>query len=301
MINTDNYDNTTLILALIKYADVGPRLFEALFAHFRDPQDILRADVKTLQKLSGMTAKQAQKIAGTSKKLDDARLYLEELRSRDISVATRLDQTYPKLLFELNDPPPMLYVRGKFPDGSRKSVGLIGTSNPTNPGIEMTTRLAKDFAENDVQVISTLRGGIDTAAHLGCKAAGGSSFAILDCGFDALVDSEFMPVAIDIAVTGGVISEYLPDATRPEGALEESNRLLVGFSQAVMVTEVYHNSPQTLDLLNFCHMIGKLVFIMIDPQKGAFADEESLAKALEYGAIPIEGYEKVGDVVRSLV
>jgi DNA processing protein len=301
MTNIDNYDDTTLILALVKYADVGPRLFEALFAHFRDAQNILRADAETLQRLSGMTAKQAQKIAATSKKLDDARAYLEELRSRDISVTTRLDQAYPKLLLELNDPPSMLYVRGKFPDGTRKSIGLTGTSNPTSPGIELTTRLAKKFAAHDVQVISTLRGGIDTAAHLGCKAAGGSSFAIIDCGFDALVENEFMPVAIDIALTGGVISEYLPDADKPEGAFQESNRLVVGFSQAVMVTEVYHDSLQTLDLLNFCQMIGKLAFVMIDPEKGVFADEESFAKALAYGAIPIEGYDKIDDVVRSLV
>jgi hypothetical protein len=68
-----------------------------------------------------------------------------------------------------------------------------------------------------------------------------------------------------------------------------------------VVTEFYHTSRQTLDLLNFCQMIGKLAFLLVDPDKGAFADEESLTKALEYGVIPLEGYDKVHDIIRSLV
>ncbi len=50
-----------------------------------------------------------------------------------------------------------------------------------------------------------------------------------------------------------------------------------------------------------CEEIGKMVFIMVDPENGAIADKKSLTLALENGAIPIEGYDKLDDIVRSLV
>ena len=301
MSEIDQYDTTTHVVALCKYGRVGPRLFDALFARFGSLAGVLQADEGSLLSLSGMTQKTARAVVKARQCLPQAAEYLGALSQREIQVRTRFDRDYPTLLFELNDPPPLLYVKGKLPDAGRKSAALVGTSTPSNEAIEMTTRLARTFAENDVQVVSTFRGGIDMAGHLGCQAAGGVSFAVLSSGMDALVDQEAVRVAIDIALTGGVISEYEPETPDDAAHLEAANRLLVGLAQAVVVTEFYHDSPQTLDLLHFCQMIGKLMFVMIDPDHGAFSDEAALAKALEYGAIPIEGYDKVSDIIRSLV
>lgn len=110
-----------------------------------------------------------------------------------------------------------------------------------------------------------------------------------------------MPLAIDIVTTGGVISEYLPDQPATDATVKASNRLLVGLAQAVVVTELYTDSRHTLDLVEFCRMIGKMLFVVIDPEFGALADEPSLAKAIECGAIPIEGLSKLDDIIRSLV
>jgi DNA processing protein len=296
-----DYSTTAQILALCRYGGVGPRLFDALFSHFGSLRGILEADRGSLLALPGMTGEVAGKVTRSAGSLPAAEEYVKELGQRGINVRTKFDPDFPALLFELNDPPPLLYVRGRLPDPARKSVALVGTSHAGTDGLEMTTRLARTFAENRIQIISTLRGGVDSAAHLGCRAAGGLSFAVLESGFDAVIGSDMVPLAIDIAETGGVISEYRPDQAGARETVEESNRLLVGLSQGVVVTEFYKDSPRTLDLLSFCRMIGKLAFVMVDPEKGAFADEESLSKASEYGVIPIEGYEKVDDIMKSLL
>jgi DNA processing protein len=251
--------------------------------------------------IDGMTAKTAKRITGTASLLKQADELHRQLKKRDIAVMTRFDNDFPQLLFELNDPPPLLYIRGRMPDNDKKTVALAGAENATNEGIEWTVKLAGAFAKAGVQVVASLSKGIDAAAHIGAKAAGGVSYCVLDSGFDQIHPPEHMPLAIDVAQSGGVISEHPPEQTYTTESFKSSNRILVGLAQAVVVTELYDDSTRTLDLLSFCRQIGKLTFIMVDPERGALADEGSLAKAVFCGAISLTGLEKTGDIIKALV
>lgn len=296
-----DYSPQVHLVALCTLGGVTPRLFELLFARFGDTERILKADTAALNAIGTISAPQVKRIASARERLEDAQRFLNRLSEREIKVISFFDESYGELLTELNDPPPVLYVRGVMPNRNQKSVTVIGTRNATAEGIELTTSVARKFGEADVQVISSLRGGIDAAAHLGARAGGGRSFAVIDTGFDQLADPEVMPLAIDIVANGGVISEYAPEQVSTNETLEQSNRLLVGMSQAVVVTEAYGDSVATMDLLSFCRMIGKIVFLVTDPIRGTMTDERSLEKALEFGAIPVRGLDKIDDIVRTLV
>lgn len=301
MTRVEDYNTATQVLALCRFSGVRPRLFEALINHFGNLKEILKADSGSLMAINGMTTETAGKITGTSANLNKADEFYAGLKARDIVVKTRFDHDFPRLLFELNDPPPLLYLRGKMPDDIKKTVTLAGAENATNEGIEMTVKLAGVFADVGVQIIASLSKGIDAAAHLGAKGAGGTSFSVLDSGFDHIHPSEHMPLAIDIAQTGGVISEYPPDQVCTDESFKSSNRILAALAQAVVVTEIYKDSTRTLDLLSCCNQIGKLAFIMIDPELGALADEESLHEAVSNGAISLVGLDKADDIIKTLV
>lgn len=301
MVDTSQYPIAAQLLALCKLAGVTPRMFEALFRHLGPPERILKAASASILELDGMTAEAAERISSALNRLDEAQSLLDNLASRDISVASRFADGYPPLLFELNDPPPLLFVRGRLTSPDKRSVAVIGAEAATNEGIRMATLLAKRFAEEGVQVISSLSGGIDFAAHLGCKSAAGESFAVLDVGFDQLGGDEAMPLAIDIAQAGGVISEHLPDEKPDVQAMAQANRILSGLAQAVVVPEMYADSARALDIVTCCNQVGKLTFFMIDPELGALADEESLSHALQSGAIPIEGYDRLDEIIKALV
>lgn len=276
-------------------------MLEALLRKFDTVENILQAETGEIDEIEGMTTGFSQRVAAASDNLPEAERYAESLDQREISLITRLDKEFPRHLFELNDPPSILYLRGRLPDPEKKTITLTGTFKATNDGIEMTSRLAREFAAADIQVISSLRGGIDAAAHLACNTAGGSSFAVADRGFDHLPQKDGVPLAIDIIKSGGVMAEYAPDVEYENASLSQTNRLLAGLTQAVVVTELYKDSVRTLDLLKSCNEMGKLVFFMIDPAKGAFSDEVALARAVDLGGIPIEGYDRVGDIIKSLV
>lgn len=301
MFDSSKYSQTTQMLALCKFGAIGPRQFDALFAHYGSLSAIFDADIESLMMLSGMTDVLAERVRKANEFLPQAEQYAKALAEREIGVATRLEERYGHLLFELNDPPTLLYVRGNMPSPEAKTVALVGAVNASAEGIALTTALARAFAARGVQVISSLSGGIDAAAHLGCRAAGGQSFAVLETGFDHLDQSAQMPLAIDIAQAGGVISEYATDFPGSADSMKEANRLLVGLAQAVVVTELYHDSLRALDLLDFCQMIGKLAFIVSDHSSGVTSDQIGLGRAVACGAIPFDGVSHADDIIKALV
>ena len=62
-------------------------------------------------------------------------------------VLTWHDPTYPHLLREIEDLPPVLYVRGELTDDDRRSVTVVGTRTPTSYGKEAARHLAGDLAK----------------------------------------------------------------------------------------------------------------------------------------------------------
>ncbi|RME22398.1 MAG: DNA-processing protein DprA, partial [Candidatus Zixiibacteriota bacterium] len=279
------------MLALCHLSGVTPRLFTLLMSRFGSLEEIMTADEGTLRAIKELPERQRQAIMQARQRLEQAAAFEQQLAAQEIKVVTRLDENYPPLLFELNDPPPLLYYRGQLPDAKKRTVALVGAVAAGAEGMEMTSRLAREFVKNDVQVIASLHVGIDAAALLAVRAAEGYALAVADRGFAHIETAEMTALANDIIASGGLLSEYAPDRPHTDALTGESNRLVVGLAQAVVVTEVYGDATRTLDLLKFCQQIGKLTFVMIDPELGAFADEAGLSKAIEYGAIPIKGYE----------
>ncbi|MDF1543727.1 MAG: DNA-processing protein DprA [bacterium] len=294
-------ERTIKTVALCRFADVTPRLFEALLHHFGNLERIVRADSGSLMAIDKIGVEAANKVSQVSQYFEDAELFLRTMEQKGISVTTRFDDEYPKSLFEINDPPPLLYVRGKLPVDNKKSVALVGADQPTNEGIELTTTAADHFVRASVQVISSLYRGIDAAAHLGCIAAEATSFAVPETGLEEVRADAVVPLAIDIVKEGGLITDFSPETEFAEGNYKQANRLLVGMSQAVVVTELYSHSARTLDLLEFCHQTGMLTFLLIDPAKAALSDESALNSAVKCGALPMLGLDKLDDIVKSLV
>jgi DNA processing protein len=300
---TQKRDTNTIvhILALCLFSGVQPRLLEVLLREYRSIDNIFKADAGSLMGIGGMTAEIANRVADAKSKVSKAEQYYEELTQRDIDLVSRFDSDYPERLFELNDPPALLFFRGSLPAEDGKLVALAGSEKATNQGIELTVELARRFAEAGVQIVSSLSRGIDSASHLGAQAGNGRSFSVLHSGLDNIYPDDNRPLAIDIVKDGGLLSEYLPEVKYSSDNYTASNRLIAALSQAVVVTEFYNDSLDTMDLLKCCGQIGKLAFVMIDPRHGALTDKDSLNSAVTHGAIPMVGLDKIDDIIQSLV
>ncbi|MEA1979729.1 MAG: DNA-processing protein DprA [candidate division Zixibacteria bacterium] len=289
------------VVALCKFAGVSPRTFTSLMHYYGSLDRIVNSDAGTLMAIENMSTDLANKISHSNEYMEAAEEYLETMSDRKIGLITRFDKEYPGQLLELNDPPPMFYLRGKFFDKDKKIVAISGTEKATNKGIELTINIVEKFVKENVQLVTSLRKGIDAAAQLGYSTNNGFSCAVLDNGFDNIIPEDNVPLAIDITKNGCILSEYAPDSKFSVENYKESNRLIASIAQAVIITEIYNNSEKVLDLLKCCNEIGKLCFIIVDPVTGAHADKESLNKAVTLGAIPMVGLEKIDDIIVSLV
>ncbi len=178
---------------------------------------------------------------------------------------------------------------------------LVGAREATVEGMAWSTSLSRAFATEGIDIVSSLDIGNDAAVHLGCKAAGGRSFAVIDSGFDAIIAMEQTVLSSDIIQTGGLISEYPPEIPARPDSLPAASRILAGLGQAVVVSEVYVGSTRVLDLLECCGLVGKLALVTIDPVNGPLADKESLNFAVKNGAVVLHGPNQIADIIRSLV
>ncbi len=274
---------------------VGPRTFDILMAAFHQVDDILLQEEHDLQELPGIGPQRSHIIAEAYTQLDKAQDVIDTLGASDTRLVIRLDEAYQQSLQELNDPPVMVFYKGKLPGVDEKRAAVIGSQDVSVEGIADAVELGRHLAGDGIAVVSGLARGIDTAGHVGALKEKGTTYAVLPSGFNRIHPAENQPLAEEIAKTGGLISEYLPDTPVSSGRLMSRNRLIVGLAQAVVIGEVSADSVGTLDAALCCHQLGKLLFVMVTDRTHHY---EKLA---EYGAIPITSVDDYKMIVDTLV
>ncbi|HJY33631.1 MAG TPA: DNA-processing protein DprA, partial [Vicinamibacterales bacterium] len=93
-----------------------------------------------------------------------------------------------------------------------------------------------------VVVVSGLARGCDGEAHQGALDAGGLTIAVLGCGADIIYPSEHRDLAQAIARSGAVASEFAPGTPPLPHHFPLRNRIISGWSRAVVVVEAGERS-----------------------------------------------------------
>lgn len=164
------------------------------------------------------------------------------------SLIFRGDDLYPKQLNDLNDAPPILWVKGNFDLTNRKSIAIVGARNASSLGTRMAKFLARDLGAAGWGITSGLARGIDAAAHTTALKTG--TIAVLGGGVDTIYPSENRLLAEQIAETGLLISEQ-PMGLQPMARhFPMRNRLISGLSNGVVVIEAAAKSGSLITARN---------------------------------------------------
>jgi DNA processing protein len=172
----------------------------------------------------------------------EAAILLDRAGAACIDVIRWDAETYPPLLREIVDPPPVLWVRGAADVLPRPAVAIVGSRAATPYAQEVAARLAGELADRHVVVVSGLARGADGAAHRGCVSAGGATVAVLGSGPDVIYPREHDALAESICRDGALISELGPGAPPLPEHFPLRNRLISGISLAVVVVEASERS-----------------------------------------------------------
>jgi DNA processing protein len=295
MVDLGAFSLAAQILSLKMTGQVGPRTFDILMAVYKTVGDILLADENDFADFPGIGPKRSKALAEAHTYLETAQETIDNLRAFNTDVVTRLDNNYPDTFKELNDPPMLLYYKGKLPAFGEKRVAVIGSQDVSAEGIGDAVEFSRCLAREGIGIVGGLARGIDTAGHMGALKDNGVAYAVLPCGFNHIYPAENQSLADEIQEHGCLISEYLPDTPVSGGRLISRNRLIVGLSHAVVVGEVSPDSVGTLDTALCCHELGKLMFVIIGKHNHHYE------KLSEYGAIPLTHIEDYKMVFKSLV
>jgi DNA processing protein len=151
---------------------------------------------------------------------------------------TLADAAYPRLLLEIADPPPVLYVMGNPALLARPILAMVGSRLPTAQGEADAKAFASSLGAAGLTIVSGLAQGIDAAAHRGALAVEDSStIAVVGTGIDRIYPARNAALAREIASKGVILSEF-PLGTPPtRWNFPRRNRLIAGLSLGVLVVE----------------------------------------------------------------
>ena len=138
--------------------------------------------------------------------------------------------------------PKGLYVLGKLPDKTRKSVAIVGARRSSAYGNQIAKSFAKELAGAGIQIISGMAWGIDGKAHEGALEGGGDTYAVLGCGVDICYPSGHRKIYEAMIQRGGILSEQPPGMPPIAGHFPARNRIISALSDLVLVVEAKERS-----------------------------------------------------------
>lgn len=195
------------------------------------------------------SAKETLKALESSKKIfarREAEKELESALKQNIQIITFENTLYPAMLKEINDAPPVLYIKGnadllKYP----VCLSVVGARNASVAGRKIASRIAYDLTNVDVLVVSGMAKGIDAAAHKGAlyaKEQKGPTVAVLGTGVDVCYPEENKELYEQIAEQGVLISEFRLGEEANISNFPRRNRIVSALSMGVLVVEASLNS-----------------------------------------------------------
>lgn len=183
--------------------------------------------VKTLERLPG-----------------GARAALDRSERAGIQLVVWSDEDYPPLLAAIDDPPPVLWLRGDRSALRAPAVAIVGSRAGSSYALAVAERLAADLTDRGLVVLSGLARGVDSAAHQGALRAGGHTLAVLGCGVDVTYPPEHQSLATAMTESRGcaLISELAPGTKPLHWFFPLRNRIISGLSRGVVVIEAGEKS-----------------------------------------------------------
>ena len=228
-------DQETLAwLRLGLIAELTPTGFRKLLATLSTPESICAADRATLARVVADNVAAAIARGPDPERLDAAQRWLEDPVNQ---VVTFADEAYPRLLLEITDPPPLLYVKGNPALLDCASLAVVGSRNATQQGRANAQAFSQELSEGGFTIISGLAIGIDAAAHTGGLAALSSSIAVVGTGLDIVYPARNRDLAHRLAEEGALVSEFALGTPALASNFPRRNRLISGLSRGCLVVE----------------------------------------------------------------
>ncbi|MCG8432833.1 MAG: DNA-processing protein DprA [Gammaproteobacteria bacterium] len=226
-------------LALLRTPSLEPKKTNAVLDVFGTPEALFSPKTSFPESLRLPPKVQAWLRDPDWSKVEDDLQWMEQAGCR---LVTMESPEYPQLLKTIDDPPPALFVKGDAHCLQYTQLAVVGSRNPTIGGSNCAKDFATYLARVGLTITSGLAAGIDSAAHRGAIAAGGTTVAVCGTGLDTIYPRENVELAEAIQETGALVSEYPPGMAALPQNFPRRNRIISGLSVGTLVVEAAQRS-----------------------------------------------------------
>ena len=213
---------------------LGASTVRSLLAQFGLPDAVLarkRAELAPLIPAAALDALESQRVT------DMVARALEWASGTDHWIVTLADQTYPRALLEIPDPPPLLYAHGNVALLQHPALAVVGSRNASAQGESNAAQFARALSNAGLTIVSGLALGIDAAAHRGGLAGASSTIAVLGTGIDIVYPTRNAELAVEISRKGLLLSEFALGTAAAAHNFPRRNRLISGLGRGCLVVE----------------------------------------------------------------
>lgn len=221
-------DNLLDVLRLIRTLNVGPVTFFHLIQRFGTA-------AKALEALPDLARRGGRRSPLSPCPEEQAFKEMEAIVAFGARPILYGAPDYPRLLLNINDPPPFITALGHMALWEKDCVALVGARNASANGCQFGQKLARELGEAGLTVVSGLARGIDAFVHKGSLGTG--TVGVIAGGIDTIYPPENGPLYAQIRESGAIVSEQ-PFGMAPfSGSFPGRNRIIAGMSLGTVVVE----------------------------------------------------------------
>ena len=148
------------------------------------------------------------------------------------------ERGYPQPLYDLESPPPEIFVLGNPQALDRPFASIIGARKATPYGLECARLTARTCVEFGLAVVSGAAIGCDQAAQRETLAHGGETVAVLGTGADVVYPEDARDMLAEILRRNGAIVALRPWGAAPtRWSFVQRNAVIAALSGMLVICE----------------------------------------------------------------
>jgi len=203
---------------------------------FGSAEKVYKTDISNLKTCGIFSSAELKRL--NNKDLSEAESIIEECRKSNIKIVALGEKEYPYCLSIIENPPLVLYVKGKLPDFDNiPAISIVGTRKSSEFGKKAAFSLSYRLARSGFIVVSGGALGCDTYAHAGALKAEGTTVIVMGCGLNSNYLPENEQLRNAVLKQGCIISEFPPVYNASRYTFPVRNRIISALSLGTVVVE----------------------------------------------------------------
>ncbi len=225
-------------IAFSSIEQIDSKFIQNLYEYFHDIEKAFNSSLSDLKNIEGLSVKKAENFLKYRDKVDIDRAYAD-VETRGINFLTLEDENYPQMLKNIDNPPAVLYYKGKLFDCNLdKTLAVVGSRKASLHGREDLKKILSGLCGTDICIVSGLASGIDTVAHTSAIENNLKTIGVIASGLDHVYPASNKTLYQNIENGyGAVVTEYYPTFEPMKFRFPQRNRIVSGLSYGTLVAE----------------------------------------------------------------